>query len=286
MKKAFAVIMLTLAMVLPFAACGSKASSSGSSAAPETQAKTETEAVTETEAPTETKAPETEAPETEAPTETEAPETEAPETKAPETEAVAETEEAAGTEAADFEVGIITGQTYRNEFLGFAVDFPDNWIIADDDTMASVNGAVTEALNDEAAAAALENGKTFFDLYAEREDGYNTVNILYEKIEGVYGVAISEEGYAELSVDSVKKEMEAQGLVDVTCTVDEVVFAGETHAAVVLYGKLYYDTTSYVDLYEKLVCIKNGNYMCLTTIAAYVEDNIDEVMDLFYAIEN
>ena len=257
MKKKFTAMILIAALVLPIAACSSGKSSSGSSAPAGTETLTETEAATETAAPV---------------TEPEAPETEAPETEA--------------SEAEEFTMGTVSGNSYRNELLGIAVDFPDNWVVYNEEQLAEINGLVAGAMNDENAAEALENGSVFYNLFASGDEGINSVNIVYEDLGILNSMLMDEELYANLSLDSIVTELEAQGLKDVEGYAETVTFAGAPHAAISLSGKYYYSSDDYYDFFEEIVCIKQGRYMGDITFAALVYDNIDEIMGYFYSIED
>ena len=257
MKKyaKFAAIFLALALILSLSACGDtntagKIDQSGQNAARSTAQPTEAPAASEPTSSGDTSA----------------------------NQPTAETDEPAET-GSDFDSGAINGGTYTNEFMGFACDLDETWTYYSQDQIAELSGQAAGLSDDEDIKKMMENGSSYIDMYASASEGLLTINVAFENLGLLYGATLDADGYADLAVDNLVKAIGSMGAENVEAEKRVVSFAGGDETAIYL-------TAEYqgVPLYELLVCVKQGNYMCCVTFTSYTADLTAEMSALFYAL--
>lgn len=175
-------------------------------------------------------------------------------------------------------LGTVEGNTYTNAFLGITATLGENWVFATDEEMAQIRGMTAEAMNDESLSQMLETSGAVMDVYAMDANGC-TMNVMLENLNILQTIAVTEKAYAEAAQGQVPAALESLGITDVTSEVTEVTFAGQTHAALKIYGKI-----AGTDFYESLVIVKQGNYIACITVGSYMTDTTTEVLDLFEAV--
>ena len=104
----------------------------------------------------------------------------------------------------------------------------------------------------------------------------STVNITAENLGLIYGTVMDESAYAQAALAQLSAALESAGMTDVTTQAAACNFAGSEHACIVIKC-----TLSGIDVYEKVVCVKAGNYMGIVTVASYYQDTTDEMLSLF-----
>ena len=182
-----------------------------------------------------------------------------------------------GTETVAFSRGTVSGNSYTSEFLGIGCDLGADWTVMSEEEMLSLSNILVENMDNEAIAEALANAPTQFDLYAQQ--GMNTLNIVLENLMLSVGTVIDAETYLALSATSLAPALEGVGATDVEVVETEVSFAGQTLPALSVTA-----TMSGVALYEVVLCIQQGDYMAAITVGSYVDDNCQQILDLFYAL--
>jgi hypothetical protein len=122
----------------------------------------------------------------------------------------------------------------------------------------------------------LETSGVIYDMYAMAGDGLCTVNVVLENLTIMQTLAITEKEYMEASVGQLPAALQSMGVGDVTAELTEITFAGQPHAAIKVHG-----TIQGVDLYETLVCVKQGTYIACITSVSYMEDTTESVLAWF-----
>ena len=249
MKKLIAFVLAAM-MVLSLAACG------GDKTAPTTAATTDPTTNPTTEPTT---APTTEP------------------TTAPTTEptTVPETTEA---QAQGSKLGVVEGNTYTNSFLGITATLDENWTFANDEEMAQIRGMTMDAMNDESLSQMLETSGAVMDMYAMDTEG-RTLNIMLENLNILQSVALTEKAYVDATVGQLPSVLENMGFANVTAEPTEMIFAGESHAAVKIHASV-----QGVEFFETMVVVKQGNYIACVTVASYGQDTTANVLEQFTAI--
>ncbi|MBQ9957787.1 MAG: hypothetical protein IJO89_01925, partial [Clostridia bacterium] len=118
-----------------------------------------------------------------------------------------------------------------------------------------------------------------YDMQATKADSSANIVLNIEKIGSLSGALMSEEEYANSTLDGLKSGLESAGLSNIEASVTSVTFAGKEHAAIVVIGEAYG-----VKVYEKIVCFKKGKYVAAVAFASYNDDTTDEMLSYFYAL--
>lgn len=176
-------------------------------------------------------------------------------------------------------LGTYQDGVYSNSFLGLECRVDEQWTVATEKELAELNGLVLDAMTDADLAAQLEKASVVHLFYAMADEGLVTMNVALENLGVINGVLLDEKSYVELSVKQVPAALEAIGLSGVTAEAEEMTFAGGSHWGVVIHGML-----SDVNFYEKIVCVKVGNYLAAVTVGSYYEDITDQLLAKFTGI--
>ena len=194
-------------------------------------------------------------------------------------------EDKSAEEETEIRIGSVTGGNYRNEYFGVACDFSSDWTFYTDEELATLYSTVVDLTNDEEVSALLEEGGYAYDMFAYADSGLVTVNAVIEKLSLIYGVTLSEEEYAQLSMDNAVDGLNSiDGYAVQSSELTTITFAGAEHSAIRLLTTYTEDGYDY-DLYQLLVCVKNSNYVMGVTFTSYIEDITDTLAEGFYAIE-
>lgn len=178
----------------------------------------------------------------------------------------------------DLKLGSSSNNTYENKFLGIGCKLDSNWTFLSDAEIREANNLTQDLLDDELAEQ-LENASVIYDMQATKADSSANIVLNIEKIGSLSGALMSEEEYANSTLDGLKSGLESAGLSNIEASVTSVTFAGKEHAAIVVSGEAYG-----VKVYEKIVCFKKGKYVAAVAFASYVNDTTDEMLSYFYAI--
>ena len=207
---------------------------------------------------------------------------EAPETEAPAQPDAGETEEAAEEspiEDVEVKIGLINGGRYESEFLGIGCELDENWTYAAQEDLAELMGNTEEIFADTDYAESIKEAEMFYDMVASTSDGVSSINVLLQNMGLIYGTVITEEQYIELATKDLTAQMEAAGISNVEWEIVELDFAGQTRPGLKISSQVngiaYYCTQVYV---------KSGSYMAVITLASYLEDTTEPMLDYFFAV--
>lgn len=178
----------------------------------------------------------------------------------------------------EFSAGVTDGNTYTNEYFGFAATLDENWTMLTDDQIAEIMGQTAEKLDDETLANMYEAGKVVMELYGVRSDN-STVNITVENLGAINGAKYDESGYADESIKQLPDQLATAGFENVQIDKTTVNFAGAEHACITVTA-----TVQGVAVQEILACVKLGDYIAVITAVTFGDSNPSEILDLFKAI--
>ncbi len=182
---------------------------------------------------------------------------------------------------AEFDTGVVVGGTYSNEFLGINLTLDNSWVFFSEQQMAELNGITADLIEDEDIKAMMENSGVVYDLYATSATTGAGINVVIENLGLIYGSVLSEDSYAEASMDTLKTALESAGMTNVSCEKLSVEFCGKDHAAI---GVAATNPAGY-NMYEIIVCYKVGSYMACITCSHASEEECFELLELFYTGE-
>lgn len=176
-------------------------------------------------------------------------------------------------------LGKMEGSVYESKFIGLGWTLPEGWTFLTDEQMNQINNFAADMLDNEQLQDAIENATLVCDMYAMDYTG-NTINIQLEKLNAVANAIYDADTYVDASLKQLSTAMETAGYTDVQASKTTVTIAGKAQPGIAVQA-----TYNGVVLYEKLACIKVGDYMCVITVATTIEDNTDSILSNFYALE-
>lgn len=178
----------------------------------------------------------------------------------------------------EFSAGVTDGNTYTNEYFGFAATLDENWTMLTKDQITQITGQTAEVLNDENLAKMYEDGKVVMEMYGVRSDN-STVNITVENLGTINGAKYDESGYVDESLKQLPDQLSAGGFTDIKTEKTTVTFAGTEHDGITITASV--QSTA---VHEVLACVKVGNYVAVITAVTFGNSNPSEILDLFKAI--
>lgn len=178
----------------------------------------------------------------------------------------------------EFSAGVTDGNTYTNEYFGFAATLDENWTMLTKDQITQITGQTAEALNDENLAKIYDDGKVVMEMYGVRSDN-STVNITVENLGTINGAKYDESGYVDESLKQLPDQLSAGGFTDIKTEKTTVIFAGTEHDGITITANV--QSTA---VHEVLACVKVGNYVAVITAVTFGDSNPSEILDLFKAI--
>lgn len=178
----------------------------------------------------------------------------------------------------EFSAGVTDGNTYTNEYFGFAATLDENWTMLTEEQIAQVTGQTAEALDDDNLAKMYDDGKVVMEMYGVRSDN-STVNITVENLGTINGAKYDESGYVDESLKQLPDQLSAGGFTDIKTEKTTVTFAGTEHDGIIITASV--QSTA---VHEVLACVKVGNYVAVITAVTFGDSNPSEILDLFKAI--
>lgn len=202
-----------------------------------------------------------------------------------ESDQVEEDGEEEGTETADFSLGTNDGSVYENAYLGIGCALDSEWTFSTDEEILEMNNLPQDAGAEELAQ--LLESDAVQEMYAFRDDGFTTLNIVVSKLLPLEVAAyeIDPDGVFTDSYDSVVEELSA-GLEETGCSqisvsaFQETTIAGRDGKA--LSVSAYYEDT--YPVYETIAMFVEGEYLVLATGCTWFVDESAALLDAFYEL--
>lgn len=184
-------------------------------------------------------------------------------------------------------LGRMEGGTYVNEYVGFGCDLDDSWVFYSAEELQAMPEQVKEAVSGSELGDALDAMSQFTDVMAENMDALVNFNVLYQKLsaqEQITNAITSEEALMDgiLSVQDQMVDAYAQaGIMVQSMEKMEVTFCGEKRFAI-----LTSSTIEGVPYYTLQLFSHNlGSHSVTLTLASYMENNTEALLDLFYPVD-
>lgn len=198
-------------------------------------------------------------------------------TESPETTANAEN---------PFSLGRIEGGTYENSYAGLGCKLDDNWVFYSAEELQEMPAAVQEAMEGSELEQSMGNMEQIMDMKADNESALTTMNVLYTKMDVTTRLAyrlMSEEEIIDTTLAQKDMMIEAYtqaGILDADIQKVQVKFLGEDHFGLKTSAKV-----QGVDYYILQVFNYHmGAYGVTLSCGSFLEDNTQEMLDLFYPV--
>lgn len=215
---------------------------------------------------------------TAAPATTQAPQTQPTETQPPETTAP-QTEPAQDQQTQQ-------GGTYENHYAGFGCQLDSTWTFYGAQDLQELDSNVEEAFTDADLTEMMGNADQLTDMMAENPELLQTVNIQYRRLNAQEKLAfqmLSNEDEIDAMIDQkdqLIQAYESMGMVVHSIEKSQTQFLGESVWVLKSHMEVeqvpYY--TTQVMLYDL------GDFGLTLTAASFLEDQTQQVLDLFYAL--
>lgn len=177
----------------------------------------------------------------------------------------------------EFAVGSSSGNRYKNTFLGIGCTLDENWRFLSDEEIRQNNSAA-QGMMEEEYQQMLENADVVYDMMAHHQNEVDSLSLNMEKLSGAAKL-LSEEQYAQLSLESLEGGLSSMGIENIQSTIEEITFAGKTHVSIRIEGEY-----SGIKVYEAMVFCKRSGYMAIACACTWVEDGTQAILDCFYSL--
>lgn len=178
------------------------------------------------------------------------------------------------SESGDSISGEIDGNTYTNKYFGVKIALDNNYHFATDEELQTLNSTITDLniFSDNAAAKkALDNGTVMIVTYAVDGTTGKTLNVVLQSVGTLTGALANEQSLLEAGKKDTISALEAQGLTDVTATMETVTFMGEEHPSLLLTAKV-----NGADLYQRCICLIKDGYIANFTASGLDKEQFDK----------
>ncbi len=107
--------------------------------------------------------------------------------------------------------GEISGNTYRNDYVGLTVTLPDGWSFYDDEQIATVNNMTLENFKDTKMEETLKESGQVIDMFAVSNNQASNINVLITT-GGLAIAGVSDEQIFTLMEDVYKEQLEGSNM--------------------------------------------------------------------------
>ncbi len=204
------------------------------------------------------------------------PETTIPETTVPETTG----------QDSNLSLGRMEGGVYTNDYVGFSCRLDESWTFYSAQELEQIPSNVATMMEGSELGDALEGVTQFTDMMAENVDALTTMNVLYQRLslqERLAYAMLTEEEIIDSVLaqkDMIVEAYEAAGMTVISLEKATVTFMGQER--IVIKGEFTIQDVAYFTL--QILDYPDGEYSVTTTLASYLEDNTESLLELFYSI--
>lgn len=183
-------------------------------------------------------------------------------------------------------MGRLEGGTYINEYAGFACDLDSSWTFMGAEELQDIPENTRKLFEGSELAEEVDTLSQFTDMLAENVDQMATINVLYQKHsmqERLAYAVLDESEILDSLLEMQDKLIEAYNQAGFEVDAMEKVtvsFLGETRVA--LRTSMHLEDIPYYTL--QLFDYDLGRYSVTLTLASFVEDNTESLMELFYKV--
>lgn len=184
-------------------------------------------------------------------------------------------------EAPALEAGKTAGGKYSNAYFGFECALDDAWHIADEAEMKQLGLSV--AGQSDLVADALESGKTVFDLYATKDGGVISLNVVLSDLGAAYSLLPGDTvTVGESEIEQEKTSLANLGFTNLLGEIDTAEFAGKTCTLICFTADLPTESATF-PYYQRQIMFRRGRYLATVTAASLSQDSTSDILNLFKA---
>jgi len=187
----------------------------------------------------------------------------------------------------DVSMGAMEGGVYTNEYVGYGCKLDESWTFATAEQLQELPDNVNELLADSELGSAMDALPQFFDMQAENVTDLVSINVVYQKLDLATRAAyamLSESQILDQALtqkDAMISSYASAGIIASSIEKVTVTFLGQERSALLTTATI--NDTPYFIL--QLFDYHLGQYSVITTLASYVENNTDSLLELFYPLD-
>ena len=180
------------------------------------------------------------------------------------------------TESGDgYTFGTIYGQNYANGYLGISCSLSDEWILATEEEVATLNGLDFSSLDEDISNAML-SGQFVFDMFALHENETDSILITVEAV-NLSQAGMSVEEYLGNSTDGLEDSELYKDYDDMTYEKGTYIIDTREYATIKIKAVSGNET-----FFQTFLAVDCGECVALITITSYDSDRGEEVLKQFY----
>lgn len=179
----------------------------------------------------------------------------------------------------EFSMGTVSGNEYKNEFIGLGLKLDEGWSFYDEEQIRELNNAAFDMAGEDFKEL-VEQASIVYDMFATDSEGMNTININLEKIDAEQLEALDIAENYELIIPTLTETYESMGCENITCEIKKIVVDGEQVDAMSTAADIYG-----MKLYQTAFQKKCNGYLANITVATAIEDTAAELIDNFFWLD-
>lgn len=179
----------------------------------------------------------------------------------------------------EFSLGKITGNVYKNDFIGISYKLDENWTFYDDEQIKELNNIAVDMAGDEFEEL-VRNATIVYDMYATDGDQLNNININLEKVSNAKLLSLNIAENFKMLVPTLMDTYENMGYKNIDYEIIDVEVDGKTLDALHTTAEI-----NGVNMYQTIFQKKCNGYLASITITTYFYDAISDLIDNFYWTE-
>lgn len=195
-------------------------------------------------------------------------------------------ETAAEQEEREVSLGRIQGGVYTNAYVGIGCKLDGDWEYYTAEELQELPGYAAQQLEGTALEESLKNVDQFVDMKAENAVDFLTVNILFSKTDMQTRLMCTADPELLLDQTLDQKDVLAESYAQAGILVSDmekvtVTFLGAEQSALLTTAEVEEIPTYILQLFDYSL----GQYGMTMTVYSYLENNTQDVLDLFYSLE-
>ena len=175
----------------------------------------------------------------------------------------------------NFSFGNISGNSYKNDFMGLSCVLPSNWTVYNEEQILQLNNIVGNYVDD-SVMEQLEKANIVYAFYAVNEATGDSLNINFEKVNSAVLSKYSNQEILESQISTIKSSFSNMGYSDVDVSYQEVTVKGRVFDALKLNG-----TIRGVNYYSVIISYRVGNNIVSVTVGSFQNDKTDTLLNYF-----
>ncbi len=169
----------------------------------------------------------------------------------------------------NFSLGKVTGNSYKNDFIGVSCDLPVGWTYYDDKQILELNN-MTGSYIDKEFEERLKNADIVYDMCAVESVMGNSININFEKVK-VKNVNLKKN--IEYQLDGINSTYANMGYSDILSYYQKVKVNGREYDGIKLSAKI-----EGVNVYVTGIMYQKGNYIVNIATLSIQDDTTESIL--------